>query len=150
MWKEKAWGLSNWCCWFWLEDCDGHCWTSYEQEVRKQVCPSDYVTRYPEAVVLKSIDVEHVAEELIPLFTRVGVQREILTNLRVDCYHPQMEGLMERLSCDLGNGMHTQLKTGCHLFHHVHQRSSIKSIGHAFNHSPVDLITKVAQVSSTL
>ena len=28
--------------------------------------------RYPEAVVLKSIDVEHVAEELIPLFTRVA------------------------------------------------------------------------------
>ena len=85
------------------------------------------MTRYPEAVVLKSIDVEHVAEELIPLFTRVGVQREILTNLRVDCYHPQMEGLVERLSCDLGNGMHTQLKIGCHLsFSYL--RSSIMCI----------------------
>ena len=30
------------------------------------------MTRYPEAVALKSIDVEHVAEELIPLFTRVA------------------------------------------------------------------------------
>ena len=33
-----------------------------------------------EAVALKSIDVEHVAEELIPLFARVGVPREILTD----------------------------------------------------------------------
>ena len=34
----------------------------------------DYATRYPEAVTLKSIDAEHVAEELIPLFARVGSQ----------------------------------------------------------------------------
>ena len=58
----------------------GVIWTTSEQQVRKQVCPIDYVTRYPEAVALNSIDVEHVAEELIPLFTRVGVQREILTD----------------------------------------------------------------------
>ena len=40
----------------------------------------DYATRYPEAVPLKSIDVEHVAEELIKLFARVGVPQEILTD----------------------------------------------------------------------
>ena len=32
----------------------------------------DYVTRYTEAMALKSIDAEHVAEELIPLYARVG------------------------------------------------------------------------------
>lgn len=32
----------------------------------------DYATRYPEAIALRSIDAEHVAEELIPMFARVG------------------------------------------------------------------------------
>ena len=40
----------------------------------------DYATRYPEAVPLKSIDAEHVAEELVKLFARVGVAQEILTD----------------------------------------------------------------------
>ena len=40
----------------------------------------DYATRYPEAVPLKTIDAEHVAEELVKLFSRVGVPREILTD----------------------------------------------------------------------
>ena len=40
----------------------------------------DYTTRYPEAVPLKSIDAESVAEELIKVFARVGVPREILTD----------------------------------------------------------------------
>ena len=39
----------------------------------------DYATRYPEAIPLKSIDAEHVAEELVVLFSRVGVPKEILT-----------------------------------------------------------------------
>lgn len=34
---------------------------------------------YPEAIPLRSIDTEHVAEELLKLFTRVGVPQEILT-----------------------------------------------------------------------
>ena len=33
----------------------------------------DYAIRYPEAVPLRSIDTEHVAEELIKLFARVGI-----------------------------------------------------------------------------
>ncbi len=37
----------------------------------------DYATRYPEAVPLRSIDAEHVAEELVKLFARVGVLEEI-------------------------------------------------------------------------
>lgn len=40
----------------------------------------DYATRYPEAVPLWSIDAEHVAEELIKIFARVGVPQEILTD----------------------------------------------------------------------
>ena len=41
---------------------------------------SDYTTRYPEAIPLSSIDTEHIAEELIKVFARVGVPREILTD----------------------------------------------------------------------
>jgi hypothetical protein len=39
-----------------------------------------YATRYPEAVPLHSIDAEHVAEELVKLFSRVGIPKEILTD----------------------------------------------------------------------
>ena len=41
---------------------------------------SDYGTRYPEAVPLRNIDAEHVAEELVRVFTRVGIPSEILTD----------------------------------------------------------------------
>lgn len=34
----------------------------------------------PEAIPLKSVDVEHVAEELVRLFTRVRVPAEIFTD----------------------------------------------------------------------
>ena len=40
----------------------------------------DYGTRYPEAIPLISVDAEHVAEELVKLFKRVGVPAEILTD----------------------------------------------------------------------
>ena len=40
----------------------------------------DYATRYPEAVALRSIDAENVAEELIQIFSRVGIPNEILTD----------------------------------------------------------------------
>ena len=40
----------------------------------------DYATRYPEAVALWSIDAEHVADELVKLFARVGIPEEILTD----------------------------------------------------------------------
>ena len=39
----------------------------------------DYGTRYPEAVALKSIDAVTVAEELMKIFSRVGLPWEILT-----------------------------------------------------------------------
>ena len=41
---------------------------------------SDYVTRYPEAVALISTDAEHIAEELVTVFSQVGVPRKILTD----------------------------------------------------------------------
>ena len=40
----------------------------------------DYATRYPEAIPLKNIDAEHVAEELIKIFSRMGIPKEILTD----------------------------------------------------------------------
>ena len=42
----------------------------------------DYATRYPEAVALSSIETEAVAEALVSIFSRVGVPKEILTDIR--------------------------------------------------------------------
>ena len=40
----------------------------------------DYATRYPEAIALKKIDTETVAEALLSVFARVGVPREVLSD----------------------------------------------------------------------
>ena len=40
----------------------------------------DYATRYPEAIALRSTDAKYFAEELVTVFSRVGVPREILTD----------------------------------------------------------------------
>ena len=40
----------------------------------------DYATRYPEAVALRTIDANAVAEALLTFFARVGVPEEILTD----------------------------------------------------------------------
>ena len=45
---------------------------------RKEV--SDYTTRYLEVVALKSTEAEVIAEEMMKLFSRVGVPQEILTD----------------------------------------------------------------------
>ena len=41
----------------------------------------DYATRYPEAVLIKNIDTESVAEALLDMYTRVGVPQEVLSDL---------------------------------------------------------------------
>lgn len=79
----------------------------------------DYATRYPEAVPMKTIDAGAVAEDLIKIFSRVGLPKEILTDqgsnfqsellaelyrllhispLRTTPYHPQTDGLVERFN----------------------------------------------------
>ena len=40
----------------------------------------DYATWYPEAVPLKSVEEEVVAEEMLVMFTRLGVPKQILTD----------------------------------------------------------------------
>ena len=79
----------------------------------------DYATRYPEAVALRTIDSNTVAEELLAFFSRVGVPEEILTDqgtnftsqllsevyrllqikpIRTMPYHPQTDGLVKRFN----------------------------------------------------
>ena len=41
---------------------------------------SDYVTRYPEAVLLRTISASQMAEVLIEIFARQGIAEEILTD----------------------------------------------------------------------
>ncbi|XP_075777530.1 uncharacterized protein LOC142827202 [Pelodiscus sinensis] len=79
----------------------------------------DYATRYPEAVPLKNTLAATLARELVQVFSRVGLPREILTDqgtnvtsklmaelcrllniktLRTSVYHPQTDGLVERFN----------------------------------------------------
>ena len=79
----------------------------------------DYSTRYPEAVALKGIETERVAEALFEFFTRLGIPKEILSDmgtqftsnlmkevgrllsiaqLTTTPYHPACNGLVEKFN----------------------------------------------------
>ncbi len=91
----------------------------------------DYATRYPEAVALKDIQTETVAEALVDIFTRVGIPKEVLSDqgtqfvsavmkevsrllsikqLVTSPYHPMCNGLVEKFNGTLK----TMLKRVCH------------------------------------
>ena len=79
----------------------------------------DYATRFPEAFPLRSITTPKVISALVPLFSRVGIPEEILTDqgtnfvsrlmkrlhrqlgikaLKTTPYHPQADGLVKRFN----------------------------------------------------
>ena len=79
----------------------------------------DYATRYPEAIALKSITTEAVAEALVTIYNRVGLPEEVLSDMGTqfisECmqeverllsvkhistspYHPQCNGLTEKFN----------------------------------------------------
>ena len=87
----------------------------------------DYATCYPEAIPMKTIDAERVAEELVKIFSRVGIHHEILTDqgsnftshllteiyrflhvhpIRTTPYHPKTDGLVERFNKTLKSLLH--------------------------------------------
>ena len=80
---------------------------------------ADYATRYPEAVSLKNIETETVAEALMDMYSRLGIPEEVLSDLGTQfvskCmdevsrllsikrltttpYHPICNGLVERFN----------------------------------------------------
>ncbi|GFO10438.1 gypsy retrotransposon integrase-like protein 1 [Plakobranchus ocellatus] len=82
----------------------------------------DYATRFAEAVPLRKIDTESVAEALVDIYSRLGVPEEVLsdqgTQFISDCmkevcrllgikqktttpYHPMCNGLVERFNATL-------------------------------------------------
>ncbi|XP_039608797.1 uncharacterized protein LOC120528708 [Polypterus senegalus] len=87
----------------------------------------DYATPYPKAVPLRAANTKNIAQELVGLFSRVGIPEEVLTDqgtpftsdtfkevakllhikhLKTSFYHPQMDGLVERFNQTLKQMLH--------------------------------------------
>ena len=104
----------------------------------------DYAIRYQEALPLRAATAKVVAKELMILFSRVGIAREVLTDqgscfmsrvmkellsllqvkqLRTSVYHPKTDGLVERfnktLKQMLKKAMDTDGKNWDQLLSHV-------------------------------
>ncbi|XP_058850824.1 uncharacterized protein LOC131699088 isoform X1 [Acipenser ruthenus] len=79
----------------------------------------DYASRYPEVVPLRNMATKTIARELMNIFCRVGLPKEVLTDqgtpfmsrvfkelcrllkvktIRTSVYHPQTDGLVERFN----------------------------------------------------
>ena len=77
----------------------------------------DYATRYPEAIPLKTVTAEVIAEKVVDVFARFGIPETVLTDqgtnfvsqllkelyrllgvtvIKTSPYHPQTDGLVER------------------------------------------------------
>ena len=66
----------------------------------------DYTTRWPEAFTLSTMESQAIADELLVLFTRVGVSKEIVTDCGVnvlsrlmrELYYPETDGMVEQFN----------------------------------------------------
>ena len=58
----------------------------------------DYATRYPEAVPLKNIETETVAEALMDMYSRLGIPKEVLSDLGTQFVSKCMEEVSRLLS----------------------------------------------------
>ena len=115
----------------------------------------DYATRYPEAIPIPNTEATTIAKELVSVFARVGIPDEILTDqgsnlmssllqemyfmlnisrLRTFPYHPQTDGLTERLngtplSRRLENSQQVIRRTEMSTFltYSLHTKKSLKS-----------------------
>ena len=65
----------------------------------------DFATRYPEAVPLKNIDTETVAEALVDIFSRLGVPEEILSDLGTQFVSECMKEVTRLLSIKLNSSL---------------------------------------------